>query len=81
MFEMESAKRCTTPIEVDENDSGEITNFFGPYQEADGALMYQMGGMRPGISFNICCLLKYVERPAMRRWKALKRAALCISHN
>ena len=53
------------------DDSGEIlTNM--PYAEAIGSIMYAMVCTRPDIAYFISVLSRYMTKPKLKHWKAIK---------
>lgn len=73
-FQMSNANPCCTPLETNisylfrESETAHDK----PYREAFGSLMYLMVSIRPDISFSVGMLSKFVERPLLCHWKALK---------
>lgn len=44
-----------------------------PYRECVGSLMYASHGTRPDITYAVGILSKYLEKPGLAHWNALKR--------
>jgi transposase InsO family protein len=44
-----------------------------PYSEAIGSLIYAMLGTRPDIAFSVGYLCRFMSRPTMEHWMALRR--------
>lgn len=81
-FGMASCASCSTPATTDrltsedcpepgsreERDLQDI-----PYREAVGMLNYLVTCTRPDIAYSVGSLCRYVTRPGMRHWTAVKR--------
>lgn len=79
-FGMSSAKGTTTPVDTGIDLTATVESCENPYREAIGSLMYLMVGTRPDIAFAVGRLAKYVERPGMIHWQAVKRLLRYIIH-
>lgn len=78
-FEMPNSRKCSTPIEVGHNphalreEDGEkpypdVSN----YQKAIGSLLHAALGSRPDIAYATTVLGRYVAKPSVLHWKAVK---------
>jgi len=72
-FGMDSARGINTPMDPDLDLSQPSAPCTEPYREAIGSLMYLMVGTRPDLAYPVGVLAKYVEKPTMLHWNAVKR--------
>jgi hypothetical protein len=79
-FGMSSARGQSTPMDPAVDLTVESPPCTGPYREAIGSLMYLMVGTRPDLAFCVGRLAKYVQKPTMVQWEALKRVMRYVIH-
>ena len=63
--------RLSAAMTSDGYDNNNMTNI--PYREAVGSLMYLTIGSRPDIAYSVSNVSRYMEKPSIENWNAVKQ--------
>jgi hypothetical protein len=74
-YNLENSKGCVAPLDFgDKRVAGEADDCNQTlYQRAIGSLLYVSNNTRPDISFAVCKLSQYSQKPSVKDWQRVKK--------
>lgn len=72
-FNMQDCKKVNTPMEVNYSADTDSEVIDVPFKELVGSLLYISTNSRPDITFAVCYLSRFLDKPTEDLWKAGKR--------
>ena len=82
-FGMSDCKAVISPTDISSRltPSNAATKINAPFREAVGALMHLMTATRPDIAFAVGYVSRFMEKPQVEHWMAVKRTLCYLKRN